>query len=150
MTDMPDEYRIARWRAEFVDRRTEQAFQRRMQKTINRQLRIALIVWSLLMLLFAVPDYMGLGLTQPFYYLLTYRIFIFLALITVIFKIRPETDYYKISAAVAIIVVASFSGFMLFFVFRPNVIIWVVGVIMVLIIALLIFIPIRFCLAFLC
>jgi diguanylate cyclase len=46
--------------------------------------------------------------------------------------------------------VAGFSGFMLFFVYLPEAVNWTVGVIVIMIIAILVFIPIRFSLAVLC
>ena len=143
-----DEYKISKWLAEFVNRDTELSFQRHFQKITNRQLRIALIVWAALLLLFALPDYTALGATSAFYYLLAYRVAVVAALLSVVFCIRPDTGFFKISSVVTIIVIAGFSGFMLLFVYRPDVVVWVVGVIMIQIIALLMFIPIRFICAF--
>ena len=148
MNDDSDDYRIATWRAEFANRDTELSFQKQLQAMTNRQIRIVLIVWGALMLLFALPDYVALGATRHFYYLLAYRTVMVLALLVTIFRIRHETDFDKISYAVTALVIAGFTGFMMLFYYRPDAIVWTVGVIMLQIIVLLIFIPIRFCLAF--
>lgn len=148
MTTPSDEYSISRWRAEFANRETELAFQKRMQDVINRQLRAVLLVWGALLLLFAVPDYTALGPTQPFYHLLAYRVVIALALLIVVISIRPETDFFAISNVITVIVIAGFSGFMMEFYYRPDIVVWTVGVIMIQIMGLFMFVPIRFSLAF--
>lgn len=144
----PGKYTISKWLAEFADRDTELAFQEHIQHMINRQLRIVLIVWAVLLLLFAMPDFQALGVTRPFYYLLAYRVVIALALLLVVLNIKSKTDFFKISYIVTAIVIVGFTGFMLLFYFRPDIVTWIVGVIMIQIIALMMFIPIRFSLAF--
>jgi diguanylate cyclase (GGDEF)-like protein len=148
MTTPSDEYRISRWLAEFVNRETELAFQKHMQDVINRQFRAVLLVWGALLLLFAVPDWTALGPTPPFYHLLAYRLIIALALLAVVITIRPRTDFFTISNVIAVIVVAGFSGFMMEFFYRPDIVVWTVGVIMIQIMGLFMFVPIRFSLAF--
>jgi len=147
-TSSKDEYSLSTWLGEFADRETERSFQRHFQQITNRQLRIVLMVWAVLLLLFAVPDYTALGATRPFYFLLTYRVAIALALLAVILCIRSDTDSSKISYTVTAIVIVGFTGFMLLFVYRPDATVWIVGVIMIQIIALLMFVPIRFVCAF--
>jgi hypothetical protein len=129
----PDEYRFSRWRAEFINPETERAFQKSIQPTFNQQLKLALGVWIVLFLLFAVPDFEALCATPAFFYLLTYRLCIIVALLIVILRIHPDTDYFAVSYAVAAIIVAGFSGFMLFFVYLPEAVNWTVGVIMIMI-----------------
>jgi diguanylate cyclase (GGDEF)-like protein len=143
-----DKYRISRWLAEFANRDTELAFQKYIQPTIARQLRIALIVWASILLLFAVPDYIVLGLTKPFYYLMAYRIVIVVALLILIFVITPQTNIFKISYPVTLVALAGFSGFMLFFIYRPDVVDLVMGVLALQVIGLLMFVPIRFTMSF--
>jgi diguanylate cyclase (GGDEF) domain len=143
-----DEYRISRWLAEFSDRDMEASFQSHVQPHMTRQLRVALIVWASILLLFAVPDYIVLGLTKPFYYLLAYRIVIVVALLILIFVITPQTNIFKISYPVTLVALAGFSGFMLFFIYRPDVTDLVMGVIALQIIGLLMFVPIRFTMSF--
>ncbi len=149
MTTSSKEYKISKWLAEFKNRDTELAYQKYFQHMINRQLRIVLIVWAILLLLFAVPDLEALGATRPFFYLLSYRMVIALTLLLVAIHIKSETDFFKISYIITAIVIAGFTGFMLLFHFRPDIVQWIVGVIMIQIVALMMFIPIRFSLAFL-
>ncbi len=149
MTTHTNEYRISRWFAEFSDPGTEQSFQRHFQHILNRQLRIALVVWALLLLVFAIPDYQVIGARPPFFYLLAYRVVIALALFIIILNIKYDTSLFSLSYAVTPVVIAGFSGFMMLFFYRPDAINWTVGVIMIMLISLLMFIPIRFSLAFL-
>jgi diguanylate cyclase (GGDEF)-like protein len=148
MTTYTNEYRISLWLAEFSDRETEQSFQRHFQHILTRQLRFALIVWALLLMLFAIPDYQTIGARPAFFYLLAYRMVISLALTIIILNIRRDTSLFRLSYAVTPVIIAGFSGFMLLFIYRPDAVSWTVGVIMLMIISLLMFMPIRFNLAF--
>jgi len=94
MIDETGEYKISRWLAEFSDRDMEESFQSHMQPIITRQLRIALMVWGILLLLFAIPDYVTIGPTLPFYYLLAYRVVMVMALLILFFIITPETNIF--------------------------------------------------------
>ena len=148
MNDAASEYPISRWMAEFSDRDTEASFQRHVQPVVTRQLRIALIVWGVLLLLFAIPDYIGMGLTRPFYYLLAYRVVMAIALLIFFLIITPETNIFRISYPIMWFVIVYISGFMLFFIYRPDVVYLVIGVLMIQLLALLVFIPIRFIMSF--
>ncbi len=148
MSTLTHEYRISRWIAEFTDPETEQSYQKYFQRLTNRQLRAALIAWALLMLLFAVPDYQALGTGRDFFCLLAYRVAMSVMLLAIIFNIRSDTSVFRISFPIAAAAIIGFTGFMLLFVYRPDVVNWTVGVIMLMIIGLLVFMPIRFYLAF--
>ncbi len=148
MNDKTSEYQISRWLAEFSDRDTEASFQSHVQPIVTRQLRTALVVWGILLLLFAIPDYLGMGLTGPFYYLLAYRVVMAITLFILYLTITPETNIFKISYPVMWFVIVYISGFMLFFIYRPDVVYLVIGVLMIQLLALLVFIPIRFIMSF--
>ncbi|MDA8138755.1 MAG: hypothetical protein M0036_08880 [Desulfobacteraceae bacterium] len=148
MTDDTDQYKISIWLAEFTDRDVEKSFQRHVQPIMTRQLRIALMVWGVLLLLFAIPDYIALGAVRPFYYLLTFRMVTVAALLILFFMIAPETTIFEITYPVAAVVVAYISGFMMFFIYRPDSVQLVLGVIMLQVISLLMFVPIRFIISF--
>lgn len=135
---------------EFSDPLMERDFQSHVQPVVIQQLRWALIVWVALLMLFAVPDYIAMGPVRQFYYLLAYRIVIVAALAVLIFSITPETRIFQISYFVAAVVVAGFTGFMLFFIYRPDVVTLIIIVIMVQFIGLLVFVPIRFIMALFC
>jgi diguanylate cyclase (GGDEF)-like protein len=140
---------ISWWSSEFSDPEMERSFQKHVQPIITNQLRIVLMIWGGILLLFAVPDYLALGLTRPFYYISAYRIIIAGLLLMMFFRIKPNTVIFKASYPVSMIAILGFSGFMLLFVFRPDINNWIIGVIMVQLIALIMFIPIRFFLSFL-
>lgn len=148
MSTLTHEYRISRWIAEFTDPETEQSYQTYFQRLTNRQLRTALIAWVILMLFFAVPDYQALGTGKNFFYLLAYRVTMSVMLLAILFNIHSDTSVFRISYPIAAAAVIGFTGFMLLFVYRPDVVNWTVGVIMLMIISLLVFMPIRFYLAF--
>lgn len=143
-----NEYRISQWLAEFSDPGTEQTYQESVQRRTTRQLRIALMVWAVLLILFALPDYNILGASRPFYYLLAYRIIIVTALLILFFVITPATSIFKISYPVTLVIIAAFTGFMLLFIYRSDITDVIMGVIAVEIIGLLMFIPIRFIFTF--
>lgn len=147
MNNFTHEYRISPWLAEFSDGKTETAFQEHRRSLTHRRIRAALVVWSGLMLVFALSDYSALGETRDFFCLLTYRLVIASVLIIIVLRIRPETDLMKISYAVTLVFVVGLSGFMMLFFYRPDAFIWTVGAILIQITALLIFMPIRFILA---
>jgi len=148
MNNLTHEYRISRWLAEFADPEIEQSYQKHFQHLTNRQLRVILIFWAVMNLLFAVPDYEALGFSREFIHLMAYRVILTSLIVIIFFIIKPDTSVFRISYAVAGTAVFGFTGFMLFFVYRPDVVNWIVGVIMLMILGLLMFIPIRFYLAF--
>lgn len=119
-----------------------------MQPIITRQLRIALIVWGILLLFFSIPDYVALGPTRPFYFLLSYRVVMALALSVLILNIKAETVIFKISYPVMGFVIVYISGFMLFFIYLWDALYLVIAVLMIQLLALLFFIPIRFIMTF--
>jgi hypothetical protein len=139
-------HRIRRWMCEFRIRGWN-GISKSCSARCHPAIAWALIVWVALLLLFAVPDYIAMGPVRPFYYLLAYRIVIVVALVVLIFSITPDTRVFQISYSVAVVVVAGFTGFMLFFIYRPDVVTLIIIVIMVQLISLLIFVPIRFMVA---
>ena len=148
MVKNDSEYRISGWLVEFFDRDTETSFQSHLERILILQLRIALVVWGSMLMLYAISDYTALGLTRPFYYLLAWRVTISVALLILFFYIRPERNLFKVSYPVTFVAMAGFSGYMLLFFYRPDVTVWTVVVMMLQLVALLIFIPIRFIMSF--
>ncbi len=142
------EYHISDYLAEFTNPAMEQAYQKYVRHGVNRQLKTALIVWAILLVLFAIPDYNALGFCTAFLYLAGYRIVITAAIIVLIFNIKPETDNFKITYPVTALLVVAFSGFMIFFVYRPDVPAIILSVVAIEVVCLLMFFPIRFIFAF--
>ena len=142
-----NKYRISGWFAEFSDRELERSFQNHTQSTMTRQLRIALLVWITLLLVFAVPDYIGMGPTAEFYHLLAYRIVMAAALMILLFSITPNTNIFRASYPLMAIAIVYMTGFMLFFVYLPDALYLIIGVILIQVIAFPLFIPVRFVIA---
>lgn len=141
-------YKISKWLAEFSDPDMEASFQSHIRPVVARQFRIAVIVWISLLLLFAIPDYVSLGPTRPFYYLLAYRVVSVIVLVILLLTIKPETSFYRLSHPVMWIANIYMTGFMLFFVFRPDALYLIIGIIMIQLAYVLVFLPIRFIMAF--
>lgn len=148
MNETKHEFKISIWLAEFSNPEIEKSYQRYFQRVTNRQLRISLSVWMVLNLVFAVPDYGALGASEEFFYLLTFRAVVAVALFIIVLVIRYNTNVFCLSYVIAAVIIASFSGFMLLFIYRPEINNWTVVTIMMMIIVLPMFIPIRFFLAF--
>jgi len=138
------EYHISLCLAEFSDAVMEEAFQKSVQSVITRQLRTALMVWGILLLIFAMPDYQALGLSRSFFYLLAYRLIMVFVILILYFVITPATSIFKISIPVSLVLIGGYSGFLLFFVYRPDVVQITLGVLSVQLISMMMFIPIRF------
>lgn len=143
-----EKYKISMWLAEFADRDMEAAFQSHMQPIMIRQLQIVLIVWGILLALFAIPDLIVLGLVPPFYYLLTFRVVSLVAISILFLMIRPETNIFKISYPYTLVTIAYTTGFMMFFIYRSDSLDLVMGVVALQLMSLLMFVPIRFVMLF--
>ncbi|MEJ6654648.1 MAG: hypothetical protein QNL70_01375, partial [Pseudomonas sp.] len=77
---------------EFADASVEHAYQAHMQPLLARHLRVALMVWGSLILLFGVLDLQSLGWSRDFYILLACRALQATLLFTFAFmlKRRPQ------------------------------------------------------------
>lgn len=142
------DYKISMWLAEFADRDAEMDFQNHMQPTMSRQLQVVLIIWAVLLSLFAVPDLILLGPVREFYYLLTFRLFSLVAIGILFFMVKPKTNMFKISCPVILLVMAYTTGFMMFFIYRSDSTDIVMGVVALQMISLQMYFPIRFILLF--
>ncbi len=147
MKNDENRYNISGWLAEFTDSGMERAFQEHVRGAVIRNFRIAVVVWIVLLLLFAILDYIGLGLVRPFYYLTAFRLVTIIVLTVALIMVSPHTNFFRMSHAMMWITIAYFTGFMLFFVYRPDFKYVVILVIMIQLTALLLFLPIRFVMA---
>lgn len=147
MKNDENRYNISGWLAEFTDSGMERAFQEHVRGAVMRHFRIAVVVWIVLLLLFAIPDYVALGLVRPFYYLTAFRLVTIIVLTVALIMLRPHTDFFRMSHAMMWITIVYITGFMLFFVYRSDFKYVVIVVIMIQLTALLLFLPIRFVMA---
>ena len=139
-----DRYNISAWLAEFTDPAMEKSFREHVRISVVRHFRIAVVVWIVLLLLFAIPDYIALGAVRPFYYLLAFRLVTVAVLVAVLILMKPETDFSRLSHVMMWVTIAYITSFMLFFIYRPEFKYVVIVVIMIQLTALLLFLPIRF------
>ncbi len=108
-----------------------------------RHLRVAVLVWAILLLLFGGLDYLDLGWSDGFLILMFTRILQAALLLAFAWQLsqRPElaTTGYAVTALEAL-------GFVLFFLIyfaRPDIVIWNIGVTLIMLISMFIFIPSR-------
>ncbi|MFD1699913.1 GGDEF domain-containing protein [Halopseudomonas phragmitis] len=142
-TDAALSYRLSTWRGEFVEPEVEQAFRRHIEPSMARHLRVAVLVWAILLLLFGGLDYLDLGWSDGFLILMSTRILQAALLLAFAWRLgqRPElaTTGYAVTALEAL-------GFVLFFLIyfaRPDIVIWNIGVTLIMLISMFIFIPSR-------
>ncbi|RHW21721.1 GGDEF domain-containing protein [Pseudomonas jilinensis] len=142
-TDAALSYQLSTWRGEFVEPEVEQAFRRHIERSVVRHLRVAVLVWAILLLLFGGLDYLDLGWSDGFLVLMSTRILQAALLLAFAWRLgqRPElaTTGYAVTALEAL-------GFVLFFLIyfaRPDIVIWNIGVTLIMLISMFIFIPSR-------
>lgn len=147
MDDAEGEYRITWWKSEFSDPAMERSFQKHMRAGSNRLLRLALLFWGVVILLFTVPDFLALGLTRPFYYLAAYRVIMAAALGLLASTITAESDFTRLDNLLTPAVFAGVSGFILLFAYHVEAVEWVMMVMMFQILGLFVLLPARFLLS---
>lgn len=72
--ETPSPTRIRPLWGEFADAKLEQAFRESRLAHVVAQQRISLLVWGVLLLAFAVPDYLSMGGIPLFWWLMAYRV----------------------------------------------------------------------------
>lgn len=136
-------WRISSWSGEFLDRTVEQEYLRKHSQLIARQLRIALVIWAVLLLLFAIPDYQALGTTPTFWASLAIRgmTCVLIGALALFISLSPvrATEARWISA----LEVVAISLFMFIYVLRPDIASWTVTLTMIMLISLFIYLPNR-------
>ncbi|WP_193072255.1 GGDEF domain-containing protein [Pseudomonas sp. FME51] len=128
---------------EFADSTVEHAYRVHMQPLLARHLRVALVVWGSLVLLFGVLDLQSLGWSRDFYILLACRVlqatllFIFACML----KRRPQlVSSGRVTTALETI---GFFLFMPIYFLRPDIATFTVGVIGLMLLAMFLFVPNR-------
>ena len=141
----PEDYpwAIKPWWGEFRNPVYEQAFLRQHAPLMAAQMQLALLVWALLMLLFAVPDYLALGSSREFYYLLCMR----LATCTMLAGLFVAVGFRQSLAVqgrwISLAELIGTSLFMLIYVYRPEIMAWSITVTLLMIIGVLALVPNR-------
>mgnify|MGYP000485306499 CR=1 FL=1 len=141
--DRHSPWRISGWSGEFIDPQAEREYLHKYRELIARQLRTALTIWGVLLLLFAIPDYQALGATAEFWSSLLVRggTCLLIAALALFVTRNPTraTEARWISA----LEVVAISLFMLIYLIRPDIAAWTVTMTMIMLISLFIYLPNR-------
>lgn len=127
---------------EFVDPALEAAFLADRQASVVQQQRLGLVIWAVLMVVFAVPDWVALGTVPAFWILTVYRVVfaLLLALALVALARRPSLAHGSMMMWLALL---GYPFFFLMYFLRPDIRALNTGMIMVIQLTLFLFMPIR-------
>lgn len=134
-------YRIHPLLATFVDADTERAFQTQVAPVTRHHLRLALAVWAVLLLVFAIPDLVTLGNSAAFHGLLAMRAGT-AALVggyAAATFLRPSLAQNY--AAISTLEIVGMTGFFLLYFLRPDVTSYTVGITLIIIVGMYLLIP---------
>lgn len=134
-------YQLSTWRGEFVDPATEQAFRKHVEPTMARHLRVAVLIWAALLLLFGLLDYQGLGWSEGFAHLMLARAGAAMFLCGFAWRLRRHPELASSGYGVSALAVIGFLMFFIIYFARPDITIWNIGVTLILLISLFLFIP---------
>lgn len=137
------QWRIQGWRGQFADARTEAGYARYSQPFVVRQLTLALAVWAVLLLLFAFSDYGALGWSRAFQALLAMRVGVVLCLGALVYAVARKPEIAAHGGWTSAVELAGFLSFMLLYVLRPEITLWVYAMTLMLLIMLFVLVPNR-------
>ncbi|SFM10279.1 GGDEF domain-containing protein [Halopseudomonas yangmingensis] len=143
----PDAHRFSagrylqRWNAEFADPAVELVYRKQREPLMVRQLRYTLLLWALLFLLFMLPDWLALGASQAFFWLATYRLVFVACLLGGVLLLNKYPVLATDGRLAMWLALLGHPFFFLYFVLRPDVTAWILGVIMVLQISVFLYLP---------
>ncbi|MES1948090.1 diguanylate cyclase [Salinisphaera sp. C84B14] len=137
-------YRLSFWRAEFIDRETEQRYRGHVEASVAVYVSRALVVWGVLWLFFGLSDYYQFGMSFMLGCAWAVRIGLFCALFgaAILVRRRPALATSGLIMTPAMLLgITSFFG--LYFVSPDEHIRWLAAVTMALIIELFVLFPNR-------
>lgn len=129
--------------AEFADRDTEQAYRLNMQPMLVRHLRVALFVWGSLILLFGALDLQSLGWSRDFQILLVCRLIQTSLVFSYAFVLRRRPELASSGYVVTALEITGFFLFMPIYFLRPEIAVFTIGVIGIMLLAMFLFVPNR-------
>lgn len=141
MTKEDSPYRLSALRPEFADRNVEQAFREFVAPEMARDLRMALWVWAAILVFFGGIDYLAYGPEQATHLGLLARVATLLGIVALIRRSYRSPEVATSGLAVSALEVAGYIAYFMVFFLRPDLLVYSLGVIMVMIIALFVFIP---------
>ena len=141
------QWRLRGWCAEFADRSTERGYQAYCQHFTARQLLLALGTWAVLLLLFAIPDYLAMGWSAPFQGLLAMRVGVALCVLALMRAVVRKPWLATQGLWTSVVELIGLASFMLVYVLRPEIAIWTYAMTLLMLIMLFVFVPNRLCCA---
>lgn len=136
-------YHVSAWRGEFIHPDIERAYRQHNETVIARNLRRALVVWLVLLLLFGLLDYPVLGKSVDFAIVAGLRLATAACLLGLFLRLKHKPSLATEGYAVTAIEIFGFVLFFFLYFIRHDIVSWIVGVVGVLIISLFIFVPNR-------
>ncbi|TKA93552.1 GGDEF domain-containing protein [Halopseudomonas bauzanensis] len=143
MNDSTKPYQISAFSAEFTDPSEEQAFRAYIRPLAARSLRVALIVWGSLLLLFAGQDWLSLGWSDDFVTLLVCRVLQAGMLFIFVFMLGRKPQLVSSGRVVTVLEIAGFFLFMPVYFLLPEVAAFTIGVIGLMLLSMFLFVPNR-------
>ncbi|SDS64484.1 diguanylate cyclase (GGDEF) domain-containing protein [Halopseudomonas litoralis] len=128
---------------EFADSAVEHAYRVHMQPLSARHLRVALIVWGSLILLFGVLDLQSLGWSRDFYILLVCRVLQATLLFAFAFMLKRRPELISSGRVTTALEIIGFVLFMPIYFLRPDIATFTIGVIGLMLLAMFLFVPNR-------
>lgn len=139
-----EQFEISRWRAEFKDPVTESAYRNRIMHRSASELRAAVFVWALLLLLFCFNDYIILGCSEELLWAFLSRAIVVVPLLVFAFVLGRRPQLAVAGQTVTVLMVYGFTCFFaLYFLYPRESILYILMVTMVMLISLFVFIPNR-------
>lgn len=135
--------RLSRLGGEFVDPALEQAFRVGTMHRAVPQQRTSLLIWAVLLLVFAVPDYAATGPDFSFWVLTSYRVVMAALLFAAREALRRSPELGVKGHLLMWLGLLGYPLFFLFYALRPDIRAINTGMIMVIQITLFLFLPVR-------
>ncbi|WP_186764648.1 GGDEF domain-containing protein [Comamonas flocculans] len=136
-------WRIRRWDGEFADPAVEQEYLVHAQTFMARQLLLVLWTWLAMMLLFAALDWAALGWSAGFAKLAALRAGGAACFLGLIAAVRRRPMLAARGRAVSVLLGLSILGYLFVFSVRPQISLWVYGMVPLLLFMLFSFVPNR-------
>lgn len=128
---------------EFADVTLEKAFRESTLERVVPAQRIGLLVWALLLLVFALPDCLAMGFVAGFWLLMGYRVAMVAVLLAYRAALQRRPQLARDGYILMWLGLLSYPFFFLFYVMRPDMRAINTGVIMVIQLTMFVFMPAR-------
>lgn len=127
--------------ARFTDPDTERAFLDHIAGETRRHLVVVFLLWACLILVFALPDLADLGPSPEFSAILAMRVTSALLIVSYALACLRWPGLALNFAAISLVMILAMTGFLLIYFLRPDVVGFIIGVTMVMIVGAYLLIP---------